>query len=182
MFRFLKDESGSIIKLFVNQLGMTIFGLLMSFATVSNKTLLLVSSAFSCLFYFFLLYTAAWEIGARDKVKVDGGRAPKTPQKGFLLSLFANAPTIIIALLTILAYALASRFSLLWAAGAARALNFANHLLNGMYVGFTSMIKNELLRIAAFIALPLPAVLVTGIGYRFGSENFRLLPSSKSKQ
>ena len=116
MFGFLKENSDSIIKLFVNQLGMTIFGLLLSFATLSNKTLLAVTGIFSILFYLFLLYSSAWETGAKDKIKVDGKRAVAFPLKGLFLSIAANAINILLALLMNIGYFLGNVFELKWAA------------------------------------------------------------------
>ena len=49
-----------------------------------------------------LIYGVVWEIGAKDRISVDSGRERKNPLKGLLLSLFANLPNILFALLCLL--------------------------------------------------------------------------------
>ena len=82
MMRFLKENMSTITKMIVNQLGMMIFGLVLSMATSQNDTLFLLASVFSVCFYMFLVYTVGWELGAKDKVRLDGGRIAYAPFKG----------------------------------------------------------------------------------------------------
>ena len=56
MIGFLKENSYSMVKMFVNQIAMTVFGTMLALATAGNPTLLLCSSIFSILFYLFLVY------------------------------------------------------------------------------------------------------------------------------
>ena len=65
--------------MFLDQIAMTVFGTMLSFATLKNEGLLLASSIFSILFYLMLLYTVGWDIGARDKIRIDGGRMKPFP-------------------------------------------------------------------------------------------------------
>ena len=102
MLKFLKENADNVVKLLVNQIAMTIFGLLLSAATFSNKTLLLVTGILSILFYMYLLYTSAWDIGSRDKIRIDGGRMEKMPLKGLYLAIIANAVNIILSLVVII--------------------------------------------------------------------------------
>ena len=50
MINFLKGYSYDIFKMFVNQLGMTMFGLVLSMATSRNDPLFIISSVFSIIF------------------------------------------------------------------------------------------------------------------------------------
>lgn len=55
--KFIKENSYNMFKMFLDQIAMTVFGTMLSFATLKNEGLLLASSIFSILFYLMLLYT-----------------------------------------------------------------------------------------------------------------------------
>ena len=89
MRKFFHDYSYNIVKMFVNQFAISIFGVSLTFATTSAHgesqgfdTLTVVVSILSVLFYLFLIYTLAWEIGAKDKISVDAGKKPYRPHLG----------------------------------------------------------------------------------------------------
>ena len=85
--RFFKENSESIIRLIVNQIGITIFsfflytalGVMQKEGESSPLHFKVLISAFCVLFYFVLIYTVVWEIGAKDKIRIDAGRAEKQP-------------------------------------------------------------------------------------------------------
>ena len=77
---------------------MIFFSFILGMVTVKHSALYACVSAFCILFYFFLLYTMCWEIGAKDKLRVEGGRMDPAPFKGALLSLVANAVNLLGAL------------------------------------------------------------------------------------
>lgn len=99
MKSFLKENTYSMVKLFLNQIAITVFATMLSIATFSNRKTLLFISIFSILFFLFLNYSAGWEIGAKDKLRIDSGRMKKSPLKGLLLAIGANVPNFICALL-----------------------------------------------------------------------------------
>jgi FtsH-binding integral membrane protein len=102
--KFVKENSYDIVKLIINQIGITIFSLVLLF-TANGANLPPVFkplfSVFSTLFYFALLYTVAWEFGAKDKIKIDSGRYSATKAKGLFLGLWANCVNIFLAILNI---------------------------------------------------------------------------------
>ena len=104
MLHFIKDNRSVIVKMIVNQIGMIFFGLMLSMATNQNNRLFLAASIFSVLFYMFLEYTVGWDLGAHDKIKLDGGRIEYQPYKGLLVSLCANILNILSGLLTVIGY------------------------------------------------------------------------------
>ena len=73
--RFIKEHFDNIVKLFINQIGISIFAMFLYTAASavefadSSKALAIkmAISVFSILFYFFLIYNVTWEIGAKDK-------------------------------------------------------------------------------------------------------------------
>ncbi len=183
MLTFLKDNSNNIVKLAVNQIAMTIFGLLLSAATFSNDTLKLVTGIISILFYFYLLYTAAWDIGARDKIKIDGGRMKKSKFKGFYLGLFANSVNFLLLFISITCFYLANHLELQWAANTTAISGLIAWLINGMYIAVISFanvetFNFELLKLYLLLIAVLSSVALTQFGYTSGVKNYRIFDFS----
>ena len=105
---FWKKNSYHIVRLFVIQTGIAIFCLVLSFAVSTafrdkgDTGPLLFVSVFSVLFYLFILYSVAWEIGGQDRIKLDAVHATKNGGKGFLLALFAETPNLLFCLLMLI--------------------------------------------------------------------------------
>ena len=81
MKKFFHDYSYSMVKMFVNQFAISIFGVSLTFATTQAHmgsdgldVFTLIVSLFSTVFYLFLIYTLSWELGSKDRVSVDSGR------------------------------------------------------------------------------------------------------------
>ena len=78
--KIFKENSYDIIRLYVNQLGIMIFSMLLYSAVGSFENESLSSglsvfvSIFSVCFYLALIYYSMWEIGAKDKIRIDGNR------------------------------------------------------------------------------------------------------------
>ncbi len=137
MGNFFKEHSYNVIKLFLNQIGITVFGTMLALATSGKPTLLLFSSIFATLFLLVLDYNVCWEIGAKDKIRIDGGRLKKMDGKGAILSLLANVPNLILSLLM--------GIGVLIGTAASESMSFicnaAARLLNGMYLGIIKVLE-----------------------------------------
>lgn len=178
---FFKQYSYSIIKMFVNQFAISIFGFGLAMATTAsnNDIVTLVVSIFSICFYLFLIYNMTWEIGAKDRISVDVGKKPYRPHTGLLMSLIANIPNMILALL----YVIGAPFmhSQKWAGNMNGALVVVSLFLEGMYYGVIYAIASpaggEVLRPAWFMyfLIIIPALLTAWIAYYAGFKNFRLI-------
>ena len=96
MSSFLKENTYSMVRLFLTQIVMSVFGLILSFATTGNPTLHLVAGIFSALFYFVMIFHFVSSIGAADRVRVNGGRMTYQPAGGLILSLGANLPNLLL--------------------------------------------------------------------------------------
>lgn len=186
MVTYMKDfwsENSKIIgKLILNQFGATFLGLMVIIAASAAQSqkiwLMLFASIFASLFYLFLIYNVIWEKGGQDRIKIDGGRAPKKPLKGLWISLAANIPNFILALLVIISDPFKSTAE--WAAslnGISRALCL---LWEGMYAGFVSCFSphNPIIHLLYIF----PAVAVTSFGYLLGMNNKRILSVFELKQ
>lgn len=137
MGNFFKEHSYNIVRLFLNQIGITVFGTMLALATSGNPTLLLFSSIFATLFLLVLDYNVCWEIGAKDKIRIDGGRLKPMSGKGALLSLLANIPNLLLSLLMGIGVLIGTSAS----EGMSVICNAAARLLNGMYLGIIKVLE-----------------------------------------
>ncbi len=177
MKNFFNDYSYSTIKMFVNQFAISIFGSLLAMATAAanNNTLSLVVGIFATLFYLFLIYTMTWEIGAKDRISVDVGKKKYKPLTGLYMSLLANIPNFLIAILFIIAYP--TMGSAAWAGNMAAISRIASIILQGMYLGLTTSIKvmgtqmNQLWW--TYLLIIVPSLITCTLAYYLGHKNFR---------
>lgn len=191
MFNFLKENSYLIFKMIVNQIGMTMFGLVLSMPTSVNDNLFLLSSVFAVVFYLFLLYTMTWDIGYEEKTRIDAKRMRLRPLKGFFMSLTANLINLILGVLIAVGYYTATAYQMSEAGilfptaplasvnlfGTARTIAT---ILEGMYAG----IINRFFLSAPYIYLliPIPAMITCTIAYLAGVKGKRLLPFFAPKE
>lgn len=169
---FFRENSYLIVKMMVNQLGMTIFGLLLQTASVVNDMLIIITSVFATVFYLVLLYTMTWEIGAKDKIRVDGGRLNPFPLKGAVLSAIANIPNLILGVISVIGWAFMDKITQEpeWAANMYGVGNAIARLLNGMYIGIIQTVSPN--NPVMLLIIIIPAIIVSGGGYYFGLRGF----------
>ena len=182
MKKFFHEYSYNIVKMFVNQFAISIFGVSLTFATTSAHgeaegfdTLTVVVSLLSVLFYLFLIYTLSWEIGAKDKISVDVGKKPYKPHLGILLSLMANIPNIVAALFYLFATLIKSENMLF-------VVRLVATLIQGMYFGIITAVSlpigNTYVQLNAlwptFFIMVIPAMLTSWLAYYLGCKNIRL--------
>ncbi len=172
MINFFKEHSYTMVKMIINQIGITFFGLVLAFATSTNETLLLITSIFSICFYLFLLYTMTWEAGAKDKIRVDAGRSERKPFTGALISLCANSLNILMGIVLCLTNLFISAGDTSsFAFHVNQVFNIAARFLEGMYLGIIVLFSpyNPII----FLLIPLPAILVCGLAYWVGLHDFK---------
>ena len=189
--KLIKENSYDIVRLVINQVGISIFALVLytSLGFVGENSeelafgLRAVFSVFSIVFYWALLYTSTWEMGAKDKIRIDGGKLEDVKSKGMILSIVANLPNIILAVFAI-------AFCGVYVFTEAEAFNTAFLLVNlimrlfaAMYIGVASFVCEPLIssygyyyftQSLIFLVLPLLTVAVCHIGYTFGKRNFKI--------
>ena len=185
MKSFFSSYSYGMIKMFVNQFAISIFGsvLAMATATAGNDTLTLVVSIFAILFYLFLIYTMTWEIGAKDRISFDVGKKPYRPFTGLWISLIANIPNFIIAILYTIAFPKMTTAT--WAGNMAAISKFISVIIQGMYLGITATIKigevqmNQLWW--TYIVIIIPSLVTSFLAYYLGHKNFRFFAKLTQK-
>lgn len=190
MKKFFHEYSYNIVKMFVNQFAISIFGFSLTIATTSAHSesagfdlLTFVVSIFAVIFYLFLIYTLSWEIGSKDKISVDVGKKPYRPHLGILLSLVANIPNLLLALL----YAIAT---LAKASNMTFIVRLIATMLQGMYFGIITSVSlplgGEYVQLNSlwptFFLMVIPAMLISWLAYFLGLKNFRFFSFISSKK
>lgn len=177
------NENGKIVgKMVLNQFGSTFFGIMLvaaASAAQSQKTwLMLFASGFSTLFYLFLIYNVLWERGGQDRIRIDAGRAEKKPLTGFWITLVANIPNIIIAIVILVSQPFKTTQQ--WAANMNVIGRAAALLWEGMYAGIVATFSphNPIIHVLDI----LPALVVGTCAYLLGLSNKRLLQPFELKQ
>lgn len=185
--KFLKENSYDIVRLFINQIGITIFALVLYTAIGNGKVALKVAiSLFATLFYFVLIYTASWEYGAKDKVRIDTGKMRDDRLKGFKLGILANLLNIIFAIASVLTLGIYMSSGSEGMFSAFGIINMFMRFIMAMYIGmlqgiFSTETQNLKLLGQSFgyLVFPLIATGVVAFGYGMGKRNKRIFPSSK---
>lgn len=170
MLHFFKENSYHIVKCLLNQIAMTMFGLMVAFATLQNETLLLLGSLVAVGLYLVITYYMFWDMGGTDRIREDGGRRTKTPLRGFAVAMIANIPNLILAIL-LLATSAAGKTS--EAAGGVFAVcNLLARGFEAMYLGLIVLYSpyNPI----AFLLIVFPVPFVAWFGYFLGHRNFRI--------
>jgi len=179
---FFKKYSYAVVKLFVNQIAIALFGVGLAFvsAYAQNDTLRVATSIGAILFYLFLLYVHMWETGAKDGISAEARHTSRGLWRGFAIGALANIPHLLLALLIAIS-SLAGISGGLGQVATAIAL-----LMEGMYFGVLSVpIGGVVLSTKAFMyfVIVLPAVLVSGGAYIIGNYNLHatniLIPKNK---
>lgn len=194
--RILKENFYDIVKLYVNQIGIMIFStfLYTAIGFVEEEplgtNLITAVSVFATLFYFVLIYYVMWEIGAKDKIRIDGGRYTAPRAKGFLMGLFANVPNFLFSGITIIlllvynagatgvsdplgVFDIIMRFHESMYMGFIRGITPSEAVTNG--INFSDCMTESVL----FFALPLLSAAVMHLAYTLGSKDKKLFGSNK---
>ena len=197
--RSFRENSETIVKLIINQIGIAIFAFMLYTAAGSFKvddpsaTLLIkvLISAFSMIFYFTLLYNIMWELGGKDKIRVDAGRLERKASKGFVIGLLANSLNLIIigTALLLLVINLITGIDVFMNIFAV--LNAIFRIFISMYLGVVMGITAfaeantqlyYLIQTVGFIAFSFVSALVIHLSYLMGLNGVKIFSSSaKSK-
>ncbi len=194
---FWKKHSYQIVRLFIIQIGIAIFGLVLSFAVATafrdrnDRIPLLMVSVFSVLFYLFLLYSVSWEIGGKDRLKLDAVHAEFKGSTGFLLATLAEIPNFLFDLLMLIGGILV-RAGVTVGGSRTFGVGYAPEtFLDSMYVGIIRSLLEAtglsqdaspsyyLVAALFFLASTLPAILVIGFGYYMGVNEKRIIPAKR---
>ena len=163
-----------MVKMFLNQFATAIFGFVLVLAAgyAKNVALRNITSAFSIVFYLFLLYTMTWDIGFADRVSVMSGKQKRNLWTGALISLCANIPNLLFAILI----ALATCFNLPFLSSLGGFAAGAALFLEGMYTG---LLANHVWGAALnsywwiWFLITIPAMVTCAISYYLGLRDIK---------
>lgn len=194
--KFFKKNSYDVVRLYINQVGITIFSLALYFAvgtiddTALLKKIMIAVSAFAFIFYLCLIYCVIWEIGSKDKIRVEGGKMEADRFKGLKLSVFANVPnfllSIVACILTVIVIFTGAEWAKLVLAILYLILHFHCAMFFGMIYGVTATAAPEdpayynvfLVKCILYLVLPLVSLAVSHLAYYLGSKDKKLFSSS----
>ena len=166
-----------MVLMFVNQFVTSIFGTMLAMAATGarNTPLTIFLSIVAVIFYMFLMYEMTWKIGAKDRISVDMGKMQYRPHTGVLLSLCANIPNFVVALLYSVAFPFMAEKT--WAGSLAAIMRVVSILTEGMYLGLMTAIRISEQQLAYFwwtyFVITIPAMLTCWIAYYLGYRNIK---------
>lgn len=192
--KFFRQNTHLILRLFVNQIGITFFALVltMAVARMENDSFKIWVSVFSILFYLCLIYSVMWEAGAANAVPIEAGRMQHDKLFSLKASLWASVPNFALAFLMIVFCLLGVVAKLGWAGGVYGVLHIIAGLFEAMYVGLFAAIlgafsgvTEQLMACLLYVLSSLPMILVSLGAYALGMRNIRLfgkVPNGKGKK
>ena len=102
LFQIAKEHRGTVLKFQVNQFALALFSLMVFVFTMQNKFTMFFCGLFTMAFYWYLIYHLMWNIGGKDRIRVDGGRAKKIRWKGFYIGLLANLFNLLLVVMNLI--------------------------------------------------------------------------------
>lgn len=168
MKNFFRDYSYYSVKMFINQIAISLLGMTLSMVFMKSESYTgqVISSVCAVLFYLFLIYYMTWEVGHKDGVAAGHGKLRPSPLNGLYMSLLANAINIILAVFICFGIGIGS----------------AAVLIEGMYAGIIIAVSNGG---AApwwiFFVIILPAPVIATVSYYFGLKDIRFTPLFNEK-
>lgn len=182
---WFKTNSYSIVKMILNQFGVAIMSLMLITITQTRKELMLVAALYATVFYLILLYMMTWELGAKDRIRADAKIVPFDALQGVKLSLAANLPNFLIALLMGIGYLFGVFFlEEGWAQGMFGIAHTVGVVWEAMFTGLINSVIDPAavsslspLYILAYFLIPLPAIGASALGYAMGSHDRRIFGS-----
>ena len=188
---WLKTNSYMIVKMLLNQFGVMLLGIiLVNILTAKTPALRIFASLYATLFFMYLLYVMTWEAGAKDRIRADAGYIRLDRLAGLKLSLCANIPNFLLALLMVIGFLFGSLFMQeAWAQGMFGIAHVAAVCWESMYTGFINAVLDPEITssmsvgyVIAYALAPLPLLAASGVGYLMGSSNKRLLGFLSAKK
>ena len=200
---FFKNNGHLIWRLILNQIGLTIFGLMTSMAASAidlslssgdgtvSRTCMIWVSVFTIIFYMFINYMAVKEEGQRDKIRADAGRITRDPLRGLKVVLTASALNIALGIAIIVFGLLGAENgpALEWAGNISGSAKLLALVIQAMYwgvmLGLPGLFGLEVATFAdvpsfCYILITLPSVIICTLGYIAGLHEFSIFKRIKS--
>lgn len=198
MREFFNKNGSFIWRLMLNQIGLTIFGLMTSMTAAAvgdmfrdesgaaSRTYMLWTSVFAIVFYMFIDYAAIKEEGQKDKIRVDAGRAAAEPWRGFKIGLAASLPNLVLAVIIVVCSILGREGGLAieWAGALSGTAKLIALVLQAMYWGVLISLPGvttvSTIPAFSYLLIPLPALICSSLAYLAGFRDISLIRRIKS--
>ncbi len=181
---FWSRYKGDIFKLLTTRIALAVFSIvcispllvmdIQSNESTINMILILASIAVFA-FYYYLIHSQLWTVGAKNKISADGGRMKLNPLAGLYMGLLASAPSFILNIINIITFfykdyagyksvhGVTAILELFWDAPA----------IGLFYVTATPF---------AYLAASFLPALFAGLAYFLGTKEFKLFGSGKKEE
>jgi len=175
----IKRNISLIVKLYVNHIALAVYGLLMAIIGLfldrkSNAGLVpyFILGALAIIIYLCIMYVNFWELGASDKIKIDGGRLEYNTLTGLAVSAVANVPTIILGILGFVSrLAPGSEFL--------EICRIIYHYYNGIYMSLLGSFSDFA---PIYLITMLLGLIVGFVSYILGAKGYKCLFPEPKKQ
>ncbi len=178
---FWTRYKGEIGKLFTTRLALVVFSIvcispLLVFDISGNESrinMIMIGASIAVFaFYYYLISSQLWTVGAKNKISADGGRLKLCPRAGLYMGLMASIPSFLINIVNIITFfykdyagfrgvhQITAILELVWDAPAI-----------GLYYVFQTPF--------AYLAASVLPALFAGVAYFLGTKEFRLFGSAK---
>ena len=141
---FFEINSRSIVKLYVNQIAMSVFGIMVIMGLGRNDLLVFLTSLLSVVIYLVIIYSMMWEAGAKAAAKTlraeDAGvQKIKTP---FMIILFGSLLNILFYIIYTIMQIIISVNNITEGSAAffGNLVYIIMRLINSIYMGFESLL------------------------------------------
>ena len=110
---FWQRYKGEIVKLLVTHAALAVFSImctspLLVLDTSGNPSsfysIILIVTALVFLFYYYLIRSQLWTLGAKNKISADGGRMVLNPLAGLYMGLISSIPSFLLNIVNIFTY------------------------------------------------------------------------------
>jgi hypothetical protein len=185
-FRALFDRySYNTFRLLLNQFAVAIFAAVLSMVALNlSDGAARAVSVFSIAFYLFLAYSLMWETGSKDRVSYECHKLERFGLRGVIMALIAGIPNFILAAIYAVGYPQMAVEE--WAGNLCAITKILMSILEGMYMGLltTVPVGDTFLHDPSWVyfVIPIPAILMAGLGYVFGFHNLHVIPAKPKKK
>jgi len=170
MKNFWSENCYNIIKIFLNQIALSMLGFVMAMATQNAHMVLRVLVGIFCVvFYLWILYVMMYEMGQKDGIKVQSGRLHYSKNKGFWIAFWANVPNIIVGILTFVGGFFFEMIGVTvnsWAAKLYFVANAIGKVIEAVYLPIISAVLNN--EYWPLLITPILPIIVCTVAYRLG--------------
>ena len=180
LLEFFKKNIRLILKYFVTQIAISALSLVLTLSVKvfaishfdSDTTGAILASIVCITIFAFVSHDFFWQEGAKDRIKVDGGRIKRDNFKGAKIAACSLTPVIILTVIATITYTI----GILTENEIAASIYIISatplyYFLEGMYYGFATIFNQTLYLPIVLIGEVIVSILIPAISYRVGLTN-----------